>query len=124
MGDKGVVEAMRVRFEALGPVMDERVRRQWAGAEATAAGRGGIAAVAAATGMSPTTVRAGVREVRGRAAGVAADAPPPGRVRRKGGGRKSLAGIDPALAKDLDALVGPTARGDPTSPLRWTCKST
>jgi hypothetical protein len=119
MCDKEVVEAIRSRFAALDHVMDERVRRLWAGAEAGAVGRGGIAAVAEATGLSDNTIRAGVREL-----GAGAALGPPGRVRRAGGGRKPLAAADPTLAGDLDGLVEPTARGDPQSPLRWTCKST
>src|SRR5437764_12235814 len=121
MSDKEVVAGVRRKFEALGPVMDERMRRQWAAAEATALGRGGVAAVAVATGMSRTTVGVGVRELRDRAAG-AAEPVPAGRARRPGGGRKPLAATDATLVRDLEALVEPTARGDPVSPLRWTCK--
>ena len=121
MSDKEVVGTIRGKFAVLGPIMDERMRRQWAAAEAMSLGRGGIAAVAAATGLSRTTVGAGIGELRGRAAGVA-EAVPPGRVRRAGGGRKPLAETDAGLRRDLEALVEPTARGDPRSPLRWTCK--
>ena len=121
MSDKEVVAGVRRKFEALGPVMGERVRRQWAAAEARAVGRGGIAAVAAATGLSRTTVAAGIRELRDRAAG-AAEPVPGGRARRPGGGRRPLAETDATLRRDLEGLVEPTARGDPRSPLRWTCK--
>ena len=121
MSDMEVVATIRGKFAVLGPVMDERVRRQWAAAEAMSLGRGGIAAVAAATGMSRTTVGVGIGELRDRAAGVA-EAVSAGRVRRAGGGRKPLAETDTGLRRDLEALVEPTARGDPRSPLRWTCK--
>lgn len=99
------------------PHLDERQRRILAGALARAAGRGGVAGVAAAAGMSRSTVQGGAREVD---AGV--DASP--RVRRPGGGRRRLTETDPTLLSDLDALVEPESRGDPMCPLRWTCKST
>ena len=102
MYDKDVVESVRSKLAAPGPVMGERLRRQWAGAEAEAAGWGGIRLVAEATGLSPHTICSGVRELRRRAGG-AAEAMPPGRVRRPGGGRKPLAETDPTLAGDLDA---------------------
>ncbi len=110
--------AIRDRYQALAPAVDERVRRLVLGAEAVAAGRGGQAAVARATGASPATIRRGLAELAdpsGR--------PPQGRVRRSGGGRKRAVELDPGLRDALDRLVEPTTRGDPTSPLRWTCKS-
>src|SRR3982751_3983473 len=109
MCDKEGVKAIRSRLGALRRVMDEGGRGAGAGAEAGALGRGGIAAVAEATGLSDNTIRAGVRELR-------AGAGPTGRVRRAGGGRKPLVEADPTLAGDRDALVEPTARGDPRSP--------
>src|SRR4051812_11693149 len=112
MSDKDVVKGVRDKFEALAPVMGERVRRQWAAAEAMGLGRGGIAAVSTATGLSRTTVGVGIRELRGRAAGIA-ETVPVGRARRAGGGRKRLAATDATLLRDLEALVEPTARGDP-----------
>ena len=128
MDDKEVVGAVRVKFQALGPVMDERLRRQWAASEAMSLGRGGVTAVARATGMSRTTIGTGVRELRQRERGEedepALQARAAGRARRAGGGRKPLSATDPGLVTDLDGLVEPTARGDPRSPLRWTCKST
>ncbi len=108
---------IRQKYEALEPVMDERLRRLWAGAEAEAYGDGGIAAVERATGMSRTTIRIGRDELR---AGVDPDGP----VRRAGGGRPRLEAQDPALEAALEALVEPLTRGDPESPLRWTSKST
>jgi transposase len=117
------LESLRSKYELLQPFMDERLRRLWAAAEAVALGRGGISQVAAATGISRQTIAAGLRELR---EGSPVPAAPPAlrRVRRKGGGRKPLTEHDPTLLQDLDALVEPTSRGDPQSPLRWTCKST
>jgi hypothetical protein len=124
MSDPDTVHCLRTKFEALRPLMTERLRRHWAATEAAALGRGGITAVAAATGLSRTTITQGLRELRGTES-AAGDPPlPPGRSRRPGGGRKPLTQTDPTLLADLDALVEPTARGDPQSPLRWTCTST
>jgi hypothetical protein len=114
--------ALTEKFEAVRPVLTEQARRRWAAAEALALGRGGISVVARATGLSRPTIRAGVREIQ---AGTPPAAAPDGalRVRRSGGGRKRRAHHDPTLVRDLEALVEPTTRGDPRSPLRWTCKS-
>jgi transposase len=108
---------IRIRFLALAPHLDERSRRMFAAAEAKAAGYGGIAAVARATGMAPSTIGRGLEEL---AEGTGAAA---GQARRPGGGRKSLTEHDGGLLKALLALIEPTERGDPESPLRWTCKS-
>src|SRR5512143_420934 len=97
--------------------LDECRRRRWAGAEALSHGRGGLAAVARATGMSPTTVAKGMREIQ------SGEALPAGRVRRPGGGRRALVDRDETLLGDLEALVTDEARGDPESPLLWTAKS-
>ena len=101
--------------------LDEATLRVWAAAEARSLGRGGISRVAQATGMSRTTIYAGLSELE-------PEAPPErcgrGRIRAAGGGRKKLFDKDPTLLSDLDALVEPMTRGDPMSPLRWTCKST
>jgi hypothetical protein len=117
------LEAIRLKFELLCSVMDERTRRLWAAAEAKTIGRGGIVRVSAATGMSRNTLAAGLRELQEAAPAPAAGAVRP-RIRRPGGGRKPLIEHDPTLLHDLEALVEPTSRGDPQSPLRWTCKST
>jgi transposase len=111
--------AIRTRYEAMTATLDERERRLLLGAEARAAGRGGQAAVARATGASPATVRRGLRELGDPVAETLAR----GRVRRPGGGRKRAVDLDPTLRTDLEALIEPGSRGDPESPLRWTTKS-
>ncbi len=110
-------KALRAKYKALEPELSERARRIWAAAEARELGRGGIALVARATRISYSTVVRGLHELESGAS------IPSGRVRRPGGGRKSAVAKDPSLLRDLDALVEPTALGDPESPLRWTSKS-
>ena len=110
-------ESVTRRYAALRPYLDERQRRLLLGAEAAELGRGGIKAVALATGVHPDTVAKGVRELEG---GVE----PAGRVRAPGGGRKPATENDPGLAPALRTLVDPQTRGDPESPLVWTTKST
>src|SRR6266545_3442809 len=121
------VAAIRTKFEALRPFLDERRRRLWAATEALALGRGGVTAVAAATALRRNTLHAGIRELQARASMAVAPPAPPApeqRVRAPGGGRKALTARDPTLLSDLEALVEPLTRGDPESPLRWTCKGT
>jgi Rhodopirellula transposase DDE domain len=108
---------IRDRYVALSPHLDERGRRSFAASEARSAGYGGIAAVSRATGIAASTIGRGLKELVCGSA-VAAD-----RVRRPGGGRKPLVATDATLLADLLALVSPSERGDPMSPLRWTCKS-
>jgi Rhodopirellula transposase DDE domain len=113
------VEIIRAKYLSLKPVLDERLARLWAGAEAEAIGDGGISIVEEATGMSRTTVRAGRDELR--------EGVQPGdvvKVRREGGGRPTVWQSQPDIVPALDALVDPVTRGDPESPLRWTSKST
>jgi len=110
-------QAIGKRFRDLAPELDERRRRLWAAAEARSHGRGGIAAVARATGLDEETIRRGVRELE------SGETLPPDRVRRPGGGRKPLAEADPTLVADLECLVDADSRGDPEQPLRWTSKS-
>jgi Rhodopirellula transposase DDE domain len=110
---------VRRKWRLLKATMTERARRLWAGAEADAVGWGGVAAVARATGLAISTVRKGRDEVR---AGIRAE--DVGRVRRKGGGRRSFEVEHPDVWPKLEKLVSPVTRGDPESPLRWTCKST
>src|SRR5271166_1763669 len=107
--------SLRERFSTVAPFLDERGRRLVAAAEAFAAGYGGIAAVAIATGVAPSTIGRGLKEL--------AQDEPSERIRRPGAGRKRTISKDPTLLPDLEALVEPTTRGDPESPLRWTCKS-
>jgi len=121
MHDAAVIERTRRKFQALTVVMDERMRRQWAAAEAVEFGWGGISHVANATGISRTTILAGVRELKAQK--ILDTVPNPG-IRRPGGGRKLLVETDPGLLDALDALVDPMTRGHPETPLRWTCKST
>jgi Rhodopirellula transposase DDE domain len=110
---------IRTKFKALEAVMDERLKRLWAGAEADAYGDGGIAAVERATGMSRTTIRGGRDELR-----AGARVEDVINVRRPGGGRPRLEETSPHLVEALESLVDPVTRGDPESPLRWTSKST
>jgi hypothetical protein len=112
-------QAVAERYEALRSVMDERVRRYWAGAEALVLGRGGVSVVARATGLSRMTVRAGREEARGKK-------PPEElvRLRRRGAGRPRAESAQPGLTETLESLVDPVTRGDPESPLCWTNKST
>jgi len=105
------------RFAGLGSELNERQRRIWAATEARSHGRGGIAAVARATGISEDTVGRGIKELR---EGVRLEA---GQVRRRGAGRRALTVSDPSLLVDLQGLVDPDTRGDPESPLRWSSKS-
>jgi hypothetical protein len=112
-----VTAAIKQRFELLAPVLNERTRRLAAAAEALAYGPGGGVAVARATGVSRRAIRQGISELQAPLALSAS------RVRRPGGGRKALMALDPGLSGALEALVEPTTRGDPESPLRWTCKS-
>jgi len=115
---------LREKYSALAPLMDERLHRLWAASEALALGWGGITLVAEATGLSQTTIRAGIAELKAPQApdgGRAQEALP---IRRPGGGRHPLSQADPTLCRDLKVLVDPATRGDPQSPLCWTCKST
>src|SRR5437660_1893440 len=109
------IEPIRERFSAVAPFLDERGRRLVAAAEAFAAGYGGITAVAMATGVAPSTIGRGLKEL--------AQDEPSERIRRPGAGRKTTSSKDQTLLPDLEALVEPTTCGDPESPLRWTCKS-
>ena len=111
-------EIIATKYLALKEELNERQRRLWAASEASSLGYGGITAVALATGMSRTTITRGINELQnGKRLGEH-------RVRRKGGGRKKSTGTQPTLLSALDALVEPSAKGDPMSPLRWTTKST
>jgi hypothetical protein len=123
MSDASTVEILRVKYQQLQPLLNERLRRRWAAAEAAALGWGGPSAVAEATGLSRNTIRAGIAELR-QPPLAANEELPPHRVRAPGAGRPTLCAEDKTLKRDLESLVEPTTRGDPMSPLRWTCKST
>jgi hypothetical protein len=122
MPDAVVVQWVRENYLSLADVLNERSRRLWAATEARSLGRGGIAAVVAATGMSSVTIHRGFRELETAEAGE--EFLSTERIRKEGGGRKRAHECQPGLIKALELLVEPTARGDPESPLRWTCKST
>src|SRR5438067_6301758 len=110
-------EEIKQRYERLAGELNERTRRLFAANEAMELGWGGIAVVARATGLSGQVIVDGMQELReGQRAGE-------GRIRRIRGGRKSNVSNDPSLQEDLERLVEPVTRGDPESPLRWTCKS-
>jgi hypothetical protein len=117
MLDARIVEGIELKFNSLVGDLDERGRRRWAAAEAMALGRGGISAVAMATGISDRTIRTGIQELRCENP-VSSE-----RQRIPGGGRKPLEYSQHDLVDAIDRLVEPTERGDPRSPLRWTCKS-
>ncbi len=104
------------KYAAVEPVLDERSRRRWAAAESRAIGYGGDAVVSSATGLARETIRKGRRE-------ISRDEAPTDRIRRPGGGRPRIQQDQPGIQAALEALVDPLTRGDPTSPLRWTCKS-
>ena len=118
MQDAATISRMAAKYVALLDDLDERGRRRWAAVEARAIGWGGVTAVAAATGLSDRTIRQGIMEL---------DDPAPlssRRQRKVGAGRKSRDTTQPGLWKALEALIEPTTRGEPTTPLRWTIKST
>ncbi len=112
-------ELVRQRYELLSKTLDERMRRLWAAAEAMALGYGGASLVQRATGISRVAIAAGKREL----SESEPSSPGQGRIRRPGGGRKAFLEKNPTVLRDLETLVDPVTRGDPESPLRWTCKS-
>ena len=122
MQDVTAIQRIEMVYKLLNPLMDERLRRQWAAAEAKSYGWGGIQAVRSATGISVNTIRKGLEELSERETDPGLERSQ--RVRREGGGRKRLTELDPGLQTALEGLIEPTTRGDPQSPLRWTCKST
>ncbi len=119
--DTDLEAVIRVKYEALSPVLNEAAVRVWAALEARALGHGGIACVSRATGLARNTLVAGLRDLEDpdQMARLAA-----GQVRRPGGGRKPLTVTQPDLLAALERLVAPATRGDPMSPLRWSSKST
>jgi DDE family transposase len=109
-------ENLVAKYAAIAGVLDERARRVWAASESRAIGYGGDALVSAATGLARATIRKGRQEL---------DVPDVfnGRLRRAGAGRPALVQVQPGIKEALEQLVDPLTRGDPMSPLRWTCKS-
>jgi transposase len=122
MRDHPVDKQIEAKYRSLSPLMDERMRRQWAAAESRAYGWGGVQAVSGAIHMSPNTIRKGLEELAARDSNP--DAAVDSRLRKPGGGRKRCSDSDAGLLETLQWLVEPVTRGDPCSPLRWTCKST
>lgn len=116
------VDLIQAKYEALKAELDERNRRLWSAVEANSLGYGGIVAVAQATGLSESTIRLGQQELKGHLGSVGTLQER--RIRRQGGGRKSLLQEDSEILEALEKLVEPSSRGDPMSPLCWTCKST
>ncbi len=117
MSDSDVEAVLAVKFARLLPHLNERQRRLAVAAEVAVVGRGGVSAVARASGLSRPTVYRGLAELDGPVLGS-------GLVRVSGGGRKRLVQTDPGLVEALEALIGPGSRGDPGSQLRWTTRST
>ena len=113
---------VRKKFDLLEPILDEQARRLWTAAEAQALGYRGVSVVARATGLSRTTIHQGMKELEGLREKKLLEKGK--RIRMPGGGRKPISEHDPALLLDIERLVQPTTRGDPESPLCWTCKST
>src|SRR5450755_3238494 len=118
MMDQRIVQWIGNKYQGLSGELSERTRRRWAAVEAVSLGRGGLSVVSAATGLGYSTIQRGVRAL------YTGDTPPTGRQRRLGAGRKRTAVVDPGVKAALERLVEPESRGDPQSPLRWTCKST
>src|SRR3954465_2757909 len=128
MDESSLLDMVRTKYDLLRPLMDERMRRQWAASEAMSLKRGGVTVVARATGLSRTTIGEGMRELRERTnLGIEDEtcvSELSQRVRSLGGAPHPLKEHDATLIRDLEALIEPTTRGDPQAPLRWTCKST
>ncbi len=122
-----IIESLRTKFEALIPYMDEKLRRLWAASEAATLGKGGVRIVSFATGLSPKTIRNGIKQLQNPGANlskITKNSDNPTRIRKPGGGRKKLASSDSTLIQDLEKLIDPATRGDPQSPLQRTSKST
>lgn len=117
-----IESSIKAKFDYLAPILDEHGRRLWAAAEAKVLGRGGASLVARATGLSRTTVHQGLKDLQSIPKGK--EEIKRNRIRSPGGGRKPITTSDPNILKVLEKLVDPLTRGDPESPLRWTCKST
>ena len=122
-----IIESLRTKFEALIPYMDEKLRRLWAASEAATLGKGGVRIVSFATGLSPKTIRNGIKQLQNpetNLSEISKNSNTLTRIRKTGGGRKKLASTDSTLIQDLEKLIDPATRGTPQSPLLWTSKST
>ena len=124
MMQSATIATVRRKYEALAPLLHEKAQRCWAASEAQALGRGGISLVSTATGLSRPTIRRGLAELNVSPDRANDSDPNRTRIRCKGGGRHRLTIGNPSLLGDLKRLVDPATRGDPMSPLLWTCKST
>lgn len=121
--DSSRIAKISQKFALLTPAMDERQTRLWLAAEAKAIGRGGLAAVTAATGVLRKRIGMGIRELEQMARNPPPEPPGSQRIRNPGDGRKKLTDKDATLVDDFESLVAPETRGDPESLLRWTTKS-
>jgi len=121
MANAKAIRSVKSKFASLKSILNERARRLWAASEARELGWGGIDVVQTATGISHSTIRKGIRQLTEQSK---SEPLPLNRSRRKGGGRKGILHYDPKIAQALESLIDPVTRGDPESPLRWTCKST
>lgn len=121
--DQEIIATIGRKFQRISSALNERTRRLWVATEAMELGHGGITAVSAATGIARDTITRGIKELQETSLN---DKEPVNnkRIRATGGGRKKLTAIHPHLTETLESLVDPVTRGDPESPLRWTCKST
>lgn len=119
-----MITTIREKYNLLNSLMDERMRRLWAASEALSFGWGGIRIVATATGISQTTIAAGISEIQNPVDEDSDSYQQKQKIRKLGGGRKKLIEQDPKLLKDLKSLLEPVTRGHPQSALLWTCKST
>lgn len=116
-----IIESLRTKFEALIPYMDEKLRRLWAASEAATLGKGGVRIVSFATGLSPKTIRNGIKQLQNPGTNlseISKNSNTPTRIRKTGGGRKKLASTDSTLIQDLEKLIDPATRGAPQSPLK------
>jgi hypothetical protein len=114
------IKLIRTKFELLEWTLDERMRRLFAAAEASALGHGGVTKVAKATGISRRAIHVGIAELATPKIPIEGHGK---RIRKAGAGRKPVIETEPGVMSALEKLIEPTTRGDPESPLRWTCKS-
>lgn len=117
-------KSVKDKFHVLAPYFNEKVTRLWAAIEAMTIGRGGITIVSRATGLSPKTIRVGIRELEQESNTLWKQTRTLSKIRKQGGGRKRLIDINPSLIKELEVLMNPSTAEGYQSVLRWTCKST